>query len=102
MRPYYGVLNNLAHPSITDSLEKHVRGIDLPSGATGVSPLPLFNQETASEFYRIHNAICFGMTLEFLRLLIELHSTDDPSLKKIADQLCKFLQKLEGAVKNTA
>jgi hypothetical protein len=84
----YGALNNLAHPGNTHLLEEHLETIKLQSDSNvGLSPIPIFNSETAKGMCELHVHLCFQMIREFLIMLARVHGTSDSGLDELVNEL---------------
>ena len=87
-RMLYGALNNLAHPGNTHLLEEHLESIKLQSDSNvGLSPIPIFNSETAKGMCELHVHLCFQMIREFLIMLARVHGTSDSGLDELVNEL---------------
>lgn len=81
--PMYGQLNDVAHPSNVELLELLLDQAAVEGGA-GVSPIPIFNEETAVALYELHVYLLTELSRELMRVMLELHG-DHEELRQAAE-----------------
>lgn len=96
----YGALNDVAHPSNSDLLELLLDQAAVPGGA-GVSPIPVFVEETAVPLYEVHVFLLTELSRELMRLMHEMYG-DHEELREAGELWLAATAQLEtaGHIKN--
>jgi hypothetical protein len=73
----YGELNKVAHPSNELLLHRHLEQV-ATDGIRGVSPIPIFRENTALNEFKLHCWLCYSMCHASVLVLLENYGEEDP------------------------
>ena len=75
----YGDLNKVAHPSNESLLHRHLEQL-VTHGIRGVSPVPVFLENTTLNTFSIHCWLCYSICHASVLVLLENYGEEDPTL----------------------
>jgi hypothetical protein len=76
----YGELNRVAHPSHENLIYRHLQQV-VTNGVPGVSPFPVFRENTVQSKFKLHCWLCFAVCRASVLVLIENYGENDPYVK---------------------
>lgn len=81
----YGDLNKVAHPFNEGLLHRHLEQI-ATDGIRGVSPFPIFREQTILNEFKLHCWICYSFCHASVFVLLQNYGENDPFVQDCAER----------------